>query len=259
MTAKTVGFIGGGRVTRIILGGLERAGQLPSRVVVSDSNSEVLAKLKERFPTIQVTPGDNQSPASQELVFIGLHPGAMSAVLEEIKPCLHPDTLLISLAPRLNIAGLSASLGGFSKIVRLIPNAPSIIGGGYNLVVFSTSLTPAEKETVASLFRALGECPEVAEDKLEAYAILTAMGPTYLWFQLNELQAIAESFGLTTEETQTGIAHMVVGAVDTMYQSGLQPAEVMDLVPVKPLGEVEGTIKGLYHAKLEALFAKLKN
>ncbi len=259
MAANTVGFIGGGRVTRIILGGLERAGQLPERIVVSDPNAEVLNKLKERFPTIQITPGDNQAPASQELVFIGLHPPAMSTVLGEIKPCLHPDTFVISLAPKLSITKLSASLDGFSKIVRMIPNAPSIIGRGYNPVAFSPSLTAAEKETITTLFLKLGACPEVAEDKLEAYAILTAMGPTYLWFQLYELQAIAQSFGLTAEETQTGITQMVAGAVDTMVQSGLQPAEVMDLVPVKPLGDDEGAIKNLYHTKLEALFVKLKN
>jgi hypothetical protein len=35
--------------------------------------------------------------------------------------------------------------------------------------------------------------------------------------------------------------------------------EVMDLIPVKPLGEEEGNIKAAYHAKLEALYAKLKN
>ena len=85
------------------------------------------------------------------------------------------------------------------------------------------------------------------------------MGPTYLWFQLYELQAIAESFGLTPTETQTGIAQMVMGAVDTMFQSGLHPFEVLDLVPVKPLGEDEDMIKNLYHARLEALFARLKN
>ncbi len=259
MAAKTVGFIGGGRVTRIILSGLERSGQLPARIVVSDPNVEILNKLKERFPTIQITPGDNQTPASQELVFIGLHPPAMSAVLGDIKLCLHPDTLLVSLAPKLSIAKLSASLDRFSKIVRVIPNAPSTVGRGYNPVAFSPSLTEAEKETITALLRALGECPEVAEDKLEAYAILTAMGPTYLWFQLYELQAIAESFGLTSEETQAGIARMVMGAVDTMVQSGLQPEEVMDLVPVKPLGDDERTIKNLYHTMLEALFAKLKN
>jgi len=44
-----------------------------------------------------------------------------------------------------------------------------------------------------------------------------------------------------------------------MSEAGLSPAEVMDLVPVKPLGEDEATIKNLYQTKLTALFKKLKS
>ena len=109
------------------------------------------------------------------------------------------------------------------------------------------------------MLRSLGKCPEVDEGKLEAYAILTAMGPTYLWFQLRELQAIAESFGLSREEAQTGTSEMVAGAERTLFGSGLTAEEVIDLIPVKPLGEEEGSIKAAYHARLEGLYAKLKN
>jgi pyrroline-5-carboxylate reductase len=105
----------------------------------------------------------------------------------------------------------------------------------------------------------VGDCPEVPEENLEAYAILTAMGPTYLWFQWYELQNIGQSFGLTAEATQEGIEKMVMGAVKTMTAPGLSPAEVMDLVPVKPLGDDEAAIKGLYQSKLTALFQKLKS
>ena len=46
MTNKTIGFIGGGRITRIFLEGWKRGGVLPNRIVVSDCNAETLAKLK---------------------------------------------------------------------------------------------------------------------------------------------------------------------------------------------------------------------
>ena len=87
----------------------------------------------------------------------------------------------------------------------------------------------------------------MAEDKLEAYAIVTAMGPTYLWFQLYLLQEFGRSFGLTETEVKDGVSKMVVGTVKTM-EAGLSPAEVMDLVPVKPLGDEEENIKGLYRS-----------
>ena len=45
----------------------------------------------------------------------------------------------------------------------------------------------------------------------------------------------------------------------SLFGSGLAAEDVMDLIPVKPLGDEEGSIKAVYHAKLEALYAKLKN
>ena len=51
---------------------------------------------------------------------------------------------------------------------------------------------------------------------------------------------------------------MTEGSAITMDRSGLMPDEVMDLIPVKPLGEEEDNIKSIYHAKLEALYQNLK-
>ncbi|HPM61966.1 MAG TPA: NAD(P)-binding domain-containing protein, partial [Methanoregulaceae archaeon] len=64
MDTISVGFIGGGRIARIILTGWERAGAMPEQVIVSDANPVVLAALKERFPAIEVAGDDNTRPAS---------------------------------------------------------------------------------------------------------------------------------------------------------------------------------------------------
>ncbi len=256
---KTVGFIGGGRVARIILGGWKKAGKIPGKVVVSDASLDVLNRLQTTFPGICIAHNDNKQPASEELVFLGLHPPAIVPCLGEIKDCLRTGSILLSLAPKLTIARLTAALGGFDRIVRMIPNAPSIIGEGYNPVAFSGALSGEERSGILALLGSLGKCPEVDEGKLEAYAIFTAMGPTYFWFQLDELRKIAESFGLSPVEAATGASKMVEGAARTLFGSGLTAGEVMDLIPVKPLGEEEGNIKAAYHARLESLYTKLKN
>ncbi len=259
MTAKSVGFIGGGRVTNIILGGLKRAGKMPRDVVVSDANEDVLHRLKAKYPEIRVAHNDNGAAAAQNFVFAALHPPALGPCMGEIKDCLKPGAILISLAPKLTAARLTGALGGFNRIVRVIPNAPSIIGEGFNPISFSDSLDRTEREEVIDLMRPLGKCPVVEEGKLEAYAILTAMGPTYLWFQLNELQTIAECCGLSRGEAQAGTSEMAAGAAKTLFGSGMAAEEVMDLIPVKPLGEDEAGIKAAYHARLEGLYAKLRN
>ena len=259
MKGKTIGFIGGGRVAHIILGGLNKAGQMPVDVVVSDVGMDALNRLQAKFPAIRTVHNDNRPPASQDLVFAALHPPALKGCLGEIQACLKPDSILVSLAPKLSIAGMTGALGGFDRIARMIPNAPSIIGEGFNPVAYSEALSIEERKGLSAWMRALGKCPEVDETKLEAYAILTAMGPTYFWFQLHELQKMAMSFGLSRQEAETGIYEMVAGAGKTLFGSGLPAEEVMDLIPIKPLGDEEEAIKVVYHSKLESLYAKLKN
>jgi pyrroline-5-carboxylate reductase len=258
MTKNSLGFIGGGRVTTFILNGFKRKGRLPKEITVSDGNPEVLKKLKEQFPEIEIVPHGNTKAASKDIVFLALHPPAVKDGLAEIKSSLRETTVLISLAPRFTITNLSEIAGGFRRIIRMIPNAPSFVNEGYNPVVFSDAFTEKEKKGMLRFFSSLGDCPEVAEEKLEAYAIITAMGPTYLWFQIRELQNLAQSFGMTPTEAEDSVYAMASGTLSTLYESGLSPEQVMDLVPVKPIAEEEENIRNIYRTRLQGLYGKLK-
>ena len=259
MITQSIGFIGGGRVAKIILKGWSRIGKLPNKIVVSDNNADVLNKLKNEFQHIEAVVNNAKIPASCDIVLIGLHPPVVSEILQEIKSVVNPSAIVISLAPKVSIAKLSEGLGGFKNITRINPNAPSIVNAGYNPVAFSSTISEDKRKTVLELFGILGDCPEVSEELLESFAITTAMGPTYFWFQLYELQELAKSFCLSDNTLKDAIPKMLNGATKTMYEAGLTATEVMDLVPVKPLGEEEAVIKGFYQNRLNALYAKLKS
>jgi len=179
-------------------------------------------------------------------------------VLPALRPALKPEALVVSLAPKFTLAKVGEMLGGTQRVARVIPNAPSIVGAGYNPLAFAAGASDMDRAALRGLLAPLGECPEVAEAKLEAYAILTAMGPTYFWFQLYELLALAESFGLSPAEAQTAAARMLNGAMDTIMKSGLRPEQVKDLIPVKPLADIESTVAEAYRAKLRGVMEKIK-
>ncbi len=257
MTSKTIGFIGGGRVTRIILGGWQRANAMPAKIVVSDCNAETLAKLKGCHPNIETAPGNTAAAAAQDIVFLAVHPPVMAEVVAGIKGSLKPGASVVSLAPKFTIAKLSELFGGFARVARMIPNAPSLVNFGFNPVAFAPSLT-ADKVELTGLLSPLGECPEVAEPKLEGYALLSGMGATYLWFQLQALREVSAGFGLTDADITPALKRTVCGATRTLLESGLTPAEVMDLIPVKPLAEMEAQVTETYRTRLPAFYQKLK-
>lgn len=256
--AASVGFIGGGRITRVILAGWKRAGCRPERVTVSDIDAAALDRLHTAHPGLVLAPGDNLAPAREEVVFLAVHPPALGTVLAELRGRLAGSSLVVSLAPKVTLAEIQDSLGGFARLARVIPNAPSIVGAGFNPVAFAPALGARDRQALARLLAPLGDMPEVPEAELEAYAVLTGMGPTYLWFQLYELLALAGDFGLDRRAADLALQRMVEGALRTMAESGLPPADVMDLVPVRPLAVHEDTVRAAYRSQLEAVFAKIR-
>ena len=257
MQSHTVGFVGGGRITAIFLHALGGRGLALDRVTVSDTNSEVLAKLKARFPGITTT-AVNGEAAACERVFLALHPPALKAVLPEIAPRVGKTAVVVSLAPVLTLAKLSEMLGGFTRLARVLPNAPSIVRAGFNPVAFADGLPPEARTEIEALLDDLGAHPAVPEATLEAYAILAAMGPTYFWFQWQTLRESAASFGLAPAEADRALRAMLDGAVRTFFDAGLTGEQVLDLVPVKPLAEAEPQIRQAYLDVLPRLHAKLK-
>ena len=257
MSSRSIGFIGGGRVTRILLGGMERAGESPANCVVSDTDTNVLDALKARFPGIRTTGDDMADPARQDVVFGALHPPAMKEALPRMGEQLRPEAVFVSLAPVIRLPALKNALGGLECVARMIPNAASILGSGFNPVAFADGIGSDVKKDLLGWLRALGECPEVPDEQLEAYAILTAMGPTYFWYQFEELQKLGSSFGLDDETTRHALTQMLHGGVKTFFESGMRPDEVIDLIPVKPLESSEKDVREAYQTQLRGLYDKL--
>jgi pyrroline-5-carboxylate reductase len=244
-------------VVRILLQGWKEAGVFPEKIIVSDPDTGALDQLSRVFPEILCVQ-DNSLAAGQNLVFLAVHPPEAGKVLGSIAPALKENTVVISLMPKLTITQISGMLGEFDRIARVIPNAPAMVLSGYTPVAFSPALTTGDRATLGTLLELVGSYCEVPEGDLEAYALISAMGPTYIWFQLYELETIAVSFGLSPERASDAVRKMAEGAVKTMTWSHLSPEQVMDLVPVHPLGEDEDAIRAMYGKRLPSLYLKLK-
>jgi len=256
MKTKSLGFIGGGRITRIFLKAFVNKKAIFESISVFDTNQETLNALKLEFPFIQIL-DDASGAAKKDIVFLSLHPPVIMETLEKIKAEVSAQTIFISLAPKITIRRMADVLP-INQIVRLIPNATSVINHGYNPVSFASGMSEIQKWYILEMLNLLGHTFETAEEKLEGYALLSAMLPTYFWFQWNELETIGLQFGLSQAECRESIYETMNAALNTMYRSGMCPNDVMNLIPVKPIGENEDQIKGIYQEKLAGLWEKIK-
>ena len=256
MKTKKLGFIGGGRITRIFLQAFQNKSMEFDSITVFEPNSAIRNGLKNQFPEIESVDSP-EIVAKQDIVILAVHPPVMMETLHSIKGEINKESVILSLAPKITMDKM-ASLLPTRKIVRMIPNATSIINEGYNPVSFYNSFLTEEKKQLMDIFQILGTTIEVKECKLEGYAIVSAMLPTYFWFQWKKMELIAEKTGLSHEESLNAISETLGRSLKLFYESGLTSEEVMDLIPVKPIAEKEEEIKSIYESKLMGLFEKIR-
>jgi len=256
--AYTLGFAGGGRIARIMLGGWVRNGAAITRVKFAEPDDSAAELLLSRVPG----PLERVSRVSElvdcEFIFLAVHPPAIPTVTAELSGKLKPESVVVSLAPKVTISQLQRQLGGFPNVARVIPNAPSLVGMGYNPVCLAKGFPDAQMVRLMSLLQILGKAPFVSESHLELYALLTGMGPTYFWPQFYELRSILTNLGLPPHYFETAMDQMLLGTLAVMEQSSLSESDVLDLIPVKPLAEIEGTLRQAYRDKLLAIYEKIR-
>jgi pyrroline-5-carboxylate reductase len=252
----TIGFIGGGRITRIFLKGFRDAEVRFEKVVVFEPNADTARSLQEQFPWVELA-DSAQLTAKQGMVFLAVHPPVLMETLQNIKDSVDKNSVVISLAPKITLEKMAAVLSA-KNLVRMIPNATSFVNEGFNPVAFHAEMDELKKKKCLKILKKLGKTFETEESKLEGYAINSAMLPTYFWFQWMELEKIATETGLSAEEARKTVALTLKKAWKLYYKSGLTPEQVMDLIPVKPIAENESEIKNILNSKLLGLFGKIK-
>lgn len=256
MKKSSIGFIGSGRVAAFMLEGFARKGTQVA-AVLSDSDASVSALRARAFPGVRDAGTDfAAAAAAADAVFVALHPPVVAGAAASIASAIGSDAVVVSLAPKVKLAALEAALGT-AKVARFLPNAPSAIGAGFNPISFGAGVPEKDRAALVELLSALGEVVEVPESEIEAFAVLCAMGPTYIWPLMDEMARLGAEFGLTDEASRNLVSRMFSGSAALFGEPGRSYATLMDMIPLKPMADDETSLRSAFAARLGGMFKKL--
>ncbi|MDU5502487.1 MAG: pyrroline-5-carboxylate reductase [Enterobacter sp.] len=163
---KKIGFIGCGNMGKAILGGLIASGQvLPGQIWVYTPSPDKVAALRDQY-------GINAAESAQEvaqvadIVFGAVKPNIMIKVLSDITSSLNKETLVVSIAAGVTLDQLARALGHDRKIVRAMPNTPSLVNAGMTSVTPNALVTSEDVADVLNIFRCFGEAEVIAESMI---------------------------------------------------------------------------------------------
>jgi pyrroline-5-carboxylate reductase len=244
-TVKNLGFIGAGRMATALAKGCIEARLLPaSAVLASDPIEEARAKFAAESPGAQLVADNAAVLAGAETIVLAVKPQMMSAVLAEIRAHVKPQHLLISIAAGVTLGRLADGLPVGTRLIRVMPNTPCLVGLGASCFARGKSATADDAALVERLLTSVGKAYEVDESQLDAVTGLSGSGPAFIYTAIEALAAGGAAMGLPEKLALELAAQTAAGAAAMVLQTGLSPAELRNQV-TSPGGTTLAGLKAL--------------
>ena len=176
----------------------------------TDSNADLLAKAK--------------------VVFLAFKPHQLDEATEAVRDQFDESHLVISILAGVRLAKLDVACGGRTRLVRVMPNTPALVGEGACGYALGQAATTEDGELVKRLLSAVGVAYEVNESLIDAVTGLSGSGPAYGYTIIEALSDGGVAAGLPRDIATKLAAQTMLGAAKMVLETGQHPGELKDMV-----------------------------
>jgi pyrroline-5-carboxylate reductase len=291
---KKLGFIGGGNMGEALMRGLIDKGVFAApELIASDIDSSRRQRLKRLFK-LDVTGSNADVMRTARAILIAVKPQQIDEVLTELnaastppepardgghpraaKPVALNQRLFISIAAGIPIARIESGLSSSEahplpahakpargarvfdspRVIRVMPNAPAMVGEGMAAVVRGSNATRADEAFALKLFRAVGDAiPLKDETMLDAVTALSGSGPAYVYLFVKAMADAGVAEGLPAELAVRMALKTIRGAESNARQSKLGLDELIRIV-ASPGGTTEAALHKFATSGFSAIVA----
>lgn len=264
-TPLNIGFLGAGKMATALASGfvnakLAKSGQMLAADPVPAARQHFAAATGAKTVAANVA-----VVRRANVLFLATKPDQAAAALAEISPAITKNHLLISIAAGVPLARLEGALPPGARVVRVMPNTPSLLGAGAAGYALGKHATAADGELTQKLLSAVGVAVLVKENLLDAVTGLSGSGPAYVYQFIEALSDGGVAAGLPRDVATRLAAQTVLGGAKMVLETGLHPGALKDQVAspggttIEGLHELEkGKLRGVVMSAVRAAAEKSK-
>jgi pyrroline-5-carboxylate reductase len=248
-----IGFLGAGRMATALARGWRNAGLLDAAHCRASDPDET-ARRTFTTETGWFAANDNRAVvAESDVLLLAVKPQNMAGLLNEIRPHIVARHLLVSIAAGVTLRQLIQGLGGITRIIRVMPNTPCLLGASASAYSSGDGATADDLALVDRLLKAVGVAFRLPEHQLDAVTGLSGSGPAFVYLMIEALSDGGVRVGLPREVATALAAQTVLGAAKMVLETGLHPGVLKDMV-ASPGGTTIAGLHALERAGARAAF-----
>lgn len=206
----TVAVLGAGAIGELLAGGLLRAGWDRRDLVLA-------ARRPERQKEIELRAGVRtlldaaEAARDHRVVVIAVKPGDVRSLIEQIRPVITADQVILSLAAGVPTQVFEEAFGEV-PVVRAMPNTPALFGEAISAYCAGRFTGPEALSAAVGVLAAVGQTILLDEPLLDAVTAVSGTGPAYVFLLAEALIEAAIREGIPRHAAERLVKQTARGA-----------------------------------------------
>jgi pyrroline-5-carboxylate reductase len=230
MLEQKIAFLGAGNMAEALIKGLLRSGTARADAVLATGRRQERLEELRRAYGVRTTLDNLAAVREADVVVLSVKPQILDKVLVQVAAEVDPHKLIISVAAGVPIAAMERRLGAGARIIRAMPNTPSLVGAGACALAPGEHASEEDLWVATRVFQAVGTTTVLDESLLDAVTGLSGSGPAYIFLIIEALSDAGVKVGLPRYTAQKLAAQTVLGSAQLLLETGVHPGQLKDQV-----------------------------
>lgn len=254
---KKIGFIGCGNMGKAMVLGILDSGKCKKEALMISTKSQASMENKRAAYGVKATLDNCEVAAFADILFLAVKPQFYETVIEQIKEVVSTEQIIVSMAPGKTLAWLKEKFGKEVKLVRTMPNTPSMVKEGMMGMCANDYVTEEEMNLLRDICEGFSKTEVVAENLMDVVTAVSGSSPAYVFLFIESMADAAVAGGMKREQAYKFAAQAVLGSAKMVLDTGKHPGELKDMV-CSPAGTTIQAVrvleeKGFRSAVIEAM------
>ncbi len=251
-----IAVIGAGNMCTAIVGSVAKSGRMDIKTFcVYDKFKEQLDKISKTGVNKAYNLADALDGA--EFVLFAIKPQDLPELISEIKAVSsdYEKKKYITICAGISTSFICTQLGVEVPVVRVMPNAPMMIGAGATAISRNTLVSDRDYSKVCGIFSFGGEVASIPEDKMDAIISVNSSSPAYFYEFIRIMIEYAKQQGIDEKVARNMAQNAMLGAAKMLISSDKSPEELIAMVKSKK-GTTEAALDSFKNDNLEQIIFK---
>ncbi len=229
MDMPTLGVIGYGRMSGMIISGLLESGTIrPEELMITTRRMEKLDNIIRKYPGITTSPNACEVARHSGHLLLGVRPLDLIPLLMEIRSYLSPESHLISIAAGITTDDIGQIFPG--QITRILPNIAVSVCSGVILVSHGRLVSEQARDWTEFVFTRLGFFLPADEGVFDTASDLMSCVPAFFSVIIEELASASERTGSFSREDAITLVSAAFSGTGALLASGMKTGDIPSLV-----------------------------